>query len=117
MSTRAAPPTRRYPNLWIRCQGYARKPVAPEWRPVLARFAECYTLWAALCGVHRNAAVGASSQNRLSEVCHRLFSSKMGMADIGYVGNAPNRWTSVPPEVLKQYGLEQARLDVPGTHV
>jgi gluconate 2-dehydrogenase gamma chain len=41
----------------------------------------------------------------------------MGMADIGYVGNAPNRWTSVPPEVLKQYGLEQARLDVPGTHV
>jgi len=34
-----------------------------------------------------------------------FYSSKIGMADIGYVGNTPNRWNGVPDEVLKQYGL------------
>jgi len=33
------------------------------------------------------------------------FSSKEGIADIGYVGNRPNQWDGVPPDVLKQYGL------------
>jgi len=32
----------------------------------------------------------------------------MGMADIGYVGNSPNRWTGVPADVLKQYGMEHS---------
>ena len=35
-----------------------------------------------------------------------FFSSKMGVEDIGYVGNSPNKWIGVPPDVLKQYGLE-----------
>ena len=35
-----------------------------------------------------------------------FFSSKMGIADIGYAGNTPNRWTGVPADVLKQYGFE-----------
>lgn len=35
-----------------------------------------------------------------------FFSSKMGMEDIGYVGNAPNKWIGVPPDILKQYGME-----------
>ncbi len=34
-----------------------------------------------------------------------FFSSKMGMEDIGYVGNRPNQWNGVPDDVLKQYGL------------
>lgn len=34
-----------------------------------------------------------------------FFSSKMGMEDIGFVGNRPNQWNGVPDEVLKQYGL------------
>ncbi len=34
-----------------------------------------------------------------------FFSSKMGIADIGYKGNVPNEWDGVPEEVLKQYGL------------
>lgn len=34
-----------------------------------------------------------------------FFSSKMGIADIGYMGNKPNRWEGVPEEVLKQYNL------------
>jgi gluconate 2-dehydrogenase gamma chain len=35
-----------------------------------------------------------------------FFSSKIGIADIGYMGNQPNKWTGVPLEVLKQYGME-----------
>lgn len=34
-----------------------------------------------------------------------FFTSKMGMDDIGYVGNSPNQWNGVPDDVLKQYGL------------
>jgi len=35
-----------------------------------------------------------------------FFSSKMGMDDLGYVGNRPNIWEGVPPDIIKQYGLE-----------
>ena len=35
-----------------------------------------------------------------------FFSSKIGIADIGYIGNAPNRWDGVPQEILEQYGLK-----------
>lgn len=35
-----------------------------------------------------------------------FYTSEIGVADIGYVGNTPNQWTGVPTEVLKQYGLE-----------
>ena len=35
-----------------------------------------------------------------------FFTSKMGMDDLGYVGNRPHKWQGVPAEVLKQYGLE-----------
>lgn len=35
-----------------------------------------------------------------------FFTSKMGIDDLGYKGNTPNQWKGVPPEILKQYGLE-----------
>ena len=35
-----------------------------------------------------------------------FWSSKIGIADIGYMGNTPNSWNGVPKDVLKQYGLE-----------
>lgn len=35
-----------------------------------------------------------------------FFTSKMGMEDIGYVGNRPNKWEGVPADIIKQYGLE-----------
>ena len=35
-----------------------------------------------------------------------FFTSKIGIADIQYMGNQPNAWDGVPDEVLKQYGLE-----------
>jgi gluconate 2-dehydrogenase gamma chain len=34
-----------------------------------------------------------------------FFTSKMGIADLGYQGNKPNQWEGVPPEVLKQYNV------------
>jgi gluconate 2-dehydrogenase gamma chain len=35
-----------------------------------------------------------------------FFTSKMGVAELGYKGNQPNQWNGVPEEVLKQYGLQ-----------
>ena len=35
-----------------------------------------------------------------------FFTSEIGVKDIGYLGNTPNKWTGVPTDVLKQYGLE-----------
>lgn len=34
-----------------------------------------------------------------------FYTSRMGVKDIGYVGNAPNQWKGVPDDVLKQYNL------------
>jgi hypothetical protein len=34
-----------------------------------------------------------------------FYTSKMGIADLGYVGNTPNNWEGVPADVLAQYGL------------
>jgi gluconate 2-dehydrogenase gamma chain len=34
-----------------------------------------------------------------------FYTSKMGIADIGYQGNTANQWNGVPADVLKQYGL------------
>ena len=35
-----------------------------------------------------------------------FYTTKIGIKDIGYVGNTPNIWEGVPADVLKQYGLE-----------
>lgn len=37
--------------------------------------------------------------------CTGFFTSQIGVKDIGYVGNRPNQWDGVPPEVLKKYGV------------
>lgn len=34
-----------------------------------------------------------------------FYSSKIGIQDIGYVGNTPNVWDGVPEDVQKQYGM------------
>ncbi|HET9487972.1 MAG TPA: gluconate 2-dehydrogenase subunit 3 family protein [Chryseosolibacter sp.] len=34
-----------------------------------------------------------------------FFTSKIGLEDLGYMGNRPNQWNGVPQEVLDQYGL------------
>jgi len=42
-----------------------------------------------------------------------FFTSKIGIDDLGYVGNRPNQWDGVPQDVLDQYGLkyDQKTLD------
>jgi gluconate 2-dehydrogenase gamma chain len=35
-----------------------------------------------------------------------FFTSKIGIADLGYIGNAPNQWNGVPQDVLDQYGVK-----------
>ena len=35
-----------------------------------------------------------------------FYTSKIGIKDIGYVGNTPNMWEGVPADVLAQYGLK-----------
>jgi gluconate 2-dehydrogenase gamma chain len=34
-----------------------------------------------------------------------FYTSKIGIADIGYAGNQANQWNGVPDDVLKQYGV------------
>jgi hypothetical protein len=34
-----------------------------------------------------------------------FWSSRMGVQDLGYVGNRPTDWTGAPPEVLKRLGV------------
>ena len=46
--------------------------------------------------------------------CTGFFTTKIGFDDLGYVGNRPNQWDGVPPDVLEKYGLsyDQKTLDV-----
>ncbi|WP_153797409.1 gluconate 2-dehydrogenase subunit 3 family protein [Foetidibacter luteolus] len=39
-----------------------------------------------------------------------FFTTKMGIDDLGYVGNVPNKWEGVPEDIIKQYGLENVKL-------
>jgi hypothetical protein len=38
-----------------------------------------------------------------------FFSSKIGMEDVGYMGNRPNKWEGVPADDIKKYGLEDVK--------
>ena len=50
---------------------------------------------------------GVSFFNRMRDLTSSgFFTSKIGIKDIGYLGNQPNQWKGVPEDVLKQYGME-----------
>jgi gluconate 2-dehydrogenase gamma chain len=34
-----------------------------------------------------------------------FYTTKIGYDDVGFMGNRPNQWNGVPPDVLKQYNL------------
>ncbi len=34
-----------------------------------------------------------------------FYTTEMGGKDVGYMGNQPNQWNGVPPDVLKQYNV------------
>lgn len=49
---------------------------------------------------------GVSFFNKMRDlVASGFYTSKIGVADIGYAGNKPNQWNGVPDEVLAQYGM------------
>jgi hypothetical protein len=41
-----------------------------------------------------------------------FYTSKIGIEDLGYMGNRPNQWNGVPDEVLKQYGLAYSQKEL-----
>ncbi|MDB5131844.1 MAG: transcriptional initiation protein Tat [Mucilaginibacter sp.] len=50
---------------------------------------------------------GVAFFNRMRDLTATgFFTTKMGIEDLGYLGNVPNKWTGVPPDILKQYGME-----------
>ena len=50
---------------------------------------------------------GVEFFNRMRDLtASGFFTTEMGVKDLGYVGNKPNRWEGVPQDVLKQYGFE-----------
>ena len=56
-------------------------------------------------------AQGVAFFNRMRDLTASGFwSSEMGTKDIGYAGNAPNKWMGVPQDVLKQYGMEDVKI-------
>lgn len=51
-------------------------------------------------------AQGVSFFNTLRNlVATGFFTSQIGVKDLGYMGNVPNKWNGVPDDVLKQYNL------------
>ncbi len=50
---------------------------------------------------------GVAFFNRMRDLtASGFFTTEMGVKDLGYAGNKPNRWEGVPADVLKQYGFE-----------
>jgi hypothetical protein len=50
---------------------------------------------------------GVSFFNRMRDLTATgFFTSKIGIEDLGYVGNRPNQWNGVPDDVLAQYGIQ-----------
>ncbi|MGK2861556.1 MAG: gluconate 2-dehydrogenase subunit 3 family protein [Chitinophagaceae bacterium] len=53
---------------------------------------------------------GVAFFNRMrSLTASGFFTSKIGIEDLGYVGNRPNVWEGVPADIIKQYGLEDVK--------
>jgi gluconate 2-dehydrogenase gamma chain len=87
----------RYGNPFIKCSGTQKTEILDEIAyPYKAK---------------PEMAQGVNFFNRMRDLTASGFwSSEMGTKDIGYVGNAPNKWTGVPADVLKQYGMEDVKV-------
>ncbi len=50
---------------------------------------------------------GVAFFNRMRDLTATgFFTSQIGIKDLGYAGNSPNRWDGVPQDVLEQYGVK-----------
>ncbi|WP_121808381.1 gluconate 2-dehydrogenase subunit 3 family protein [Mucilaginibacter kameinonensis] len=55
-------------------------------------------------------AQGVAFFNRMRDLtASGFFTSEMGVKDIGYAGNQPGKWTGVPEDILKHYGMENVK--------
>ena len=53
---------------------------------------------------------GVSFFNRMRNLtASGFYTTKIGIDDLGYVGNRPNKWEGVPADIIKQYGLEDVK--------
>jgi gluconate 2-dehydrogenase gamma chain len=87
----------RYSNTFIKCS-------SKQQTELLDQIAYPYTAKAEM-------AQGVAFFNRMRDLTASGFwSSEMGTKDIGYAGNAPNKWMGVPADVLKQYGMENVKV-------
>lgn len=41
-----------------------------------------------------------------------FYTSEIGVKDLGYIGNQPNKWNGVPDDVLKKYGLSYSEWEM-----
>jgi gluconate 2-dehydrogenase gamma chain len=41
-----------------------------------------------------------------------FYTSEIGVKDVGYMGNVPNKWNGVPEDVLKQYGMAYSEKEI-----
>ncbi len=50
---------------------------------------------------------GVAFFNRMRDLtASGFYTTEIGIKDLGYVGNVPNKWEGVPADILKQYGME-----------
>ena len=53
-----------------------------------------------------NMKVGVNFFNRMRDLTMTgYYTTKMGLDDLGYVGNRPNVWDGVPQDVLDRHGM------------
>ena len=53
---------------------------------------------------------GVAFFNRMrSLTASGFYTTKIGIDDLGYVGNRPNNWEGVPADIIKHYGLENVK--------
>jgi hypothetical protein len=58
-------------------------------------------------------AQGVAFFNRMRDLtASGFYTTKMGIDDIGYAGNSPNKWTGVPDDVLKHYNMQDVKAGV-----
>jgi 3-deoxy-D-arabino-heptulosonate 7-phosphate (DAHP) synthase class II len=41
-----------------------------------------------------------------------FFTTEIGVKDLGFIGNSPNKWTGVPDDVLKHYNMQDVKAGV-----
>jgi gluconate 2-dehydrogenase gamma chain len=56
---------------------------------------------------------GVSFFNKMRDmVMTGFYTSEIGVKDLGFMGNTPNKWNGVPDDVLKQYGYAYTEKEI-----